>query len=565
MNEPLKLIYPRFSHSFSTWTIDIIAISSLLLFFYIFLLGNYPLFTPDEARYSEVAREMIITHDYITPRVNGIAFLDKPILYYWLQVIAIQLFGLKEWVIRLFPALTGVFGCLMVYICGRMLFDRRSGVLSAFVLASSALYFVHAHYANLDLEVAVFISTSLLFFITAMHTNKLLLLYGSYLFAALAFLTKGMIGIFFPTLIIGTWILLQWRFDILKKMHIFRGLLLFTVIVLPWYLLVQQRNPEFFHFFFITQQVTRFLSNAEFNNQSPFWFYLPIIFVGLFPWTGFILLATKETIAKLYQPTYLFLCLWASLILIFFSIPHSKIIGYILPVFPSLALIIGNYLSQAMEHNNRKQLNFNILIFQIINVLMAILLAITVYRKWVELPQDAHSYLYGIAIVQILASIVALLHYQQKSFAPLIATCISVSTMISLILLVAAPTLNQNSTKPLLSQLKTIIKPEDEIINYYKYYQDIPLYLERRVTVVNNWESPNIINVDNWARELWFGMPFQNTKEWLINEDMFWQRFQSSKHVYVFLNRNYFKQFKAHTNQYKIIAQHNDVILISNQ
>lgn len=508
---------------------------------------------------------MIENRDYITPRVNGVAFLDKPILYYWLQVIAIKLFGIKEWTIRLFPALTSIFGCLMVYSCGRSLFDRRTGLLSALILATSLLYYVHGHYANLDLEVAVFVSSSLLLFITAIQRNKSRLMFAAYGFAALAFLTKGLLGIVFPIMIIGMWIVLQSRFDLLKKMHIFTGLILFTLIILPWYLLVQNANPEFFHFFFVTQQVTRFLSNAAFNNQTPFWFYAPIICIGFFPWTVFLLQALTRTIQQLKQPSHLFLFLWLLIIFIFFSIPHSKIMGYILPVFPPLALIVGNYLAHYWEEIEHNHLRSNVFIYQIIMLFLASFLIITLQRQWIELPLDIVPYLYGIASVLYVSSVFVIALYTQKKIAPLFATCLGVSIAILLILLFGAPHLNQNSTKPLITYLKTVIKPADEVVNYYKFYQDIPLYLERRITIVNDWHSPNIISRDNWARELWFGMPFQNTSEWLIDEETFWQRWESAKHIYVFVNSNYFEQFKSHTHHYFILAKHHDVILLSNQ
>src|SRR5580692_6687416 len=110
----------------ATWFWDILLLTGLFALLYFLGLGSYPLFTPDEGRYSEVAREMIATHNYITPNLNGVVFLDKPILYYWLQVSAIQLFGLKEWALRLWPAILGVLGCLVTYATGRVLFNRRA-------------------------------------------------------------------------------------------------------------------------------------------------------------------------------------------------------------------------------------------------------------------------------------------------------------------------------------------------------------------------------------------------------------------------------------------------------
>lgn len=265
---------------------DLLILGSFISLFYFFYLGSYPLFTPDEGRYSEVAREMLVQHDYITPRLNGVPFLDKPILYYWLQAIAIKLFGLKEWALRFFPILCGIMGTLITYLAGRQLFNRATGLLGALILASSPLYFGGAHYANLDLEVAVFISCSLLFFLMAVQTQEKPhkgYLLASYLSASLAILTKGMIGLAFPLLIVGLWILILKRWPLLLKVHFIKGLMLIFLIASPWYLLVQKANPNFFNYFFLNQQITRFVATAGFNNRTPFWFYLPVIALGFAP------------------------------------------------------------------------------------------------------------------------------------------------------------------------------------------------------------------------------------------------------------------------------------------
>jgi 4-amino-4-deoxy-L-arabinose transferase-like glycosyltransferase len=482
------------------WLTDMACLTLLFLALYLLWLGSYPLFIPDEGRYSEVAREMVANSDFITPRVNGVAFLDKPVLYYWLQATAIYLFGIKEWALRLFPALLGVFGCLATYVCGRISFSRRTGIISAIILATTPLYFGSAHYANLDLEVAVLISCSLFSLMIAFqstNTSKRWYL-AAYCFAALAFLTKGLIGAAFPALIGGMWIALQQRWAILKNMHLVLGVVVFLAIVLPWYALVQHANPEFLHYFFVTQQVTRFLSAAEFNNPTPVWFYLPIVLLGFLPWTGLLVQTLYRGVLSRH-PAELFLLIWASVVFVFFSIPHSKTISYILPIFPPLALLVGQHIS----------------------------------LNWEKL----------------------------KLFFTLAAIS---STLFLLIVMFNAADLNDKSTKPLLAELKTMLNPEDEVINYFKFYQDIPIYLERRVTLVADWHSPEIAQRDNWVRELWYGMPFQNTQDWLIDENTFWQRFNGNKRVFVFLNDNYFDQFKARATHYFIISKHNDIILLSN-
>lgn len=274
------------------WLFDIIGLVLLLGLFYALWMGAHALVTPDEGRYSEVAREMVVTGDYITPRLNGVAFLDKPVLYYWLQASAIKLFGLSEAALRCWPMIIGLLGCVMTYLAGRVLFDRRTGIVSAIILATSSLYYGAAHYANLDLEVGVLISSALFSFIIAMSLDnprlKTRFLLLAYVFAALAVLTKGLIGIAFPIMIIGAWILILNRWSLLLKMHLVQGMLIFFAITLPWYVLVQKANPEFLHFFFVTQQVARFLTMQDFNSKAAYWFYVPVVLAGMFPWSLFL-------------------------------------------------------------------------------------------------------------------------------------------------------------------------------------------------------------------------------------------------------------------------------------
>lgn len=552
---------------------DIVFLGLALMVFYTLWLGSYPLFTPDEGRYSEVAREMMATHDYITPRVDGVAFLDKPVLYYWLQAAAMRLFGIKEWAVRFFPVVFGVFGCLLTYLSGRRLFDRRTGVISALMLAATPLYFIGAHYANLDLEVAVLISSTLLFFITGVQCtgkSRTYLLMLAYIAAALAFLTKGLIGIAFPAMIAGLWMILLNQWKLLTKIHLIKGVILAAMIVLPWYYLVQQANPEFLHYFFVTQQVTRFLSSAEFNNPTPFWFYLPIVLIGFFPWTGFLLQACTDSIRRILKArhthqTELFLLIWIFVIFLFFSFPRSKMITYILPVFPALALLVGRYLSSMWERTNSRDIYLGILSVITLSIAAAITLVSTAHYHWIDIPAGFKPYLNIIVIVLVLNAWVSILIMRRKNLLPVFVMTAISSMLILLTIMLGAKHLNQNSAKPLVATLKTIVQPEDEVIHYFRFYQDVPLYLERRVTLVADWTSPKIPYKDNWVRELWYGMPFQNTADWLITENIFWERWNGNKRVFVFLSSNYFQQFKMHTNSYYFIGKHQGIMLLSNK
>jgi 4-amino-4-deoxy-L-arabinose transferase-like glycosyltransferase len=556
------------------WLVDIVFLIIILTIFYTLWLGGYPVFTPDEGRYSEVAREMVSSGDYITPHINGVAFLDKPVLYYWFQAFAINLFGVQEWALRLFPALFGVLGGLITYICGRRLYDRQTALLATIILTTSPLYFGASHFANLDLEVAVMISCCLLCVITGLqleNKSRSYFLFTGYIFAALAFLTKGFIGVVFPTMILGCWILLLGRWDTLRKMHLLWGTLLFTGLVLPWYTMVQKANPEFIEYFFFTQQVTRFLSGVEFNNKVPFWFYIPIICLGFFPWTIFLVQTLSRTIRQIWSSRTehnieLFLILWVSIIFLFFSIPHSKTMGYILPIFPALALLVGNYVSSNWRTAKQSTIRLGAFSFIMMGCLLASLLFLLKYTNWFNIPEGFFIYLNVILGVLLIAVLINFFFLRKASFLPLFLTCLFFSVSSLLILTQSAFYLNNNTLKPLISNLKQIIKPDDEVINYFRFYQDVPLYLGKRVTVVADWNAPDISTRDNWLRELWYGIRFQNDADgWLINDKEFWKRWNGNNRVFVFMHINDFVNFQPIANRYFHLGKYNNVVLLSNK
>lgn len=548
---------------------DILCLTAVFAFFYFIYLGSYPLFTPDEGRYTEVAREMLVNHDFITPRVDGVPFLDKPALYYWLQAASLAMFGIKEWAVRFFPACFGLAGCLMVYAAGRSLFNRRTGLLAAAILATSPLYFAAAHYANLDLEVAVLINATLLSFLCAFKNPgkpNIRLLYAAYAFAGLAFLTKGMIGIVFPTLIIGAWVFILSRWSLILRMRLLTGLCLSAAICLPWYLLAQQANPDFLHYFFVEQQLTRFLSHAAFNNPSPFWFYLPIVLVGLLPWACFLPAAIAKNLSAITQDKQanaasLFLLLAAGIIFVFFSIPHSKTVSYILPVFPPLALFIAHYLDGIFDHANRHALPT--ILFTLITSCFGTLLLLNYHFQWLALSPAMTPFLTAMGALLIFGGVISLC-LSHLRLPVLFAYFCSWSALFLLTLMMSASHINDRSTKPLITALASTLQPSDVIVNYYTFYQDIPLYLNRTITLVADWQSPTIPDKDNWVRELWAQM--NNRKEDnLIDNNTFAVRWRGPQRLFVFLDAKYLNQLEATVGSVHLINEYHNIVLVSNR
>lgn len=558
----------------ASWFTDILFLAITFTVLYFFWLGSYPLFTPDEGRYTEIAREMLAYGNFVTPKVNGVAFLDKPILYYWLQAAALHLFGIHEWAARFFPALYGISGCLAVYLATRRLFNRIAGLLAAIILATTPLYFGGSHYANMDLEVAVLVSSSLLAFIVAADSrggSRSFLFVLAYALAALAFLTKGLLAIAFPIMICGLWILILWRWNLLLKMRIGLGIVVFTAITLPWFYLVQQENPWFLHFFFVTQHITRFLSHADFNNKLPVWFYGPVVLAGFIPWTAFLLQAAKRAfrecmMARQRHSTELFLLLWIAVVFIFFSIPKSKIVTYILPIFPPMAMLVGKYLSDAWDRGiSYPGIKAGVFWVIFINLLLAIVLLELPLHNWVDVAPGIAPYLFAIAAELTIGAILLFLLRKNMSTLKIFMICALTCAAMLLTVVMSASHTNLRSAKPLITKLQPVLQPQDIVVNYFKFYEDVPFYLQRKIILVADWDNPTVAKRDNWKRELSYAIPYQKTDDVLLTENAFWAMWNDYKRVYVFVNENYMSQFQAQTDKSYFIGKNNDIYLLSNQ
>ena len=300
-----------------------------------------PLLDPDEPVYAETAREMIEFGDFLSPRIFNEYWYDKPPMYYWLVAISQKIFGFNEFAARFPASLMAAGTSIMVYIAGAKLFNERAGFWASLILTSSVQFFYMGKAAVTDTTLLFFMTGALLSFI---HKRYWLM----YVCMAFATLTKGPIGIVFPGAIIFLYILAMGRLDEILRMHVIRGLLLYFVIAAPWYYgMYTVHGMEFINTFLGFHNVTRF-TTPEHASRVTFWYYFPVVILGLFPWTGLFFMSIKSSIGESRvddMRNLVFMHIWWFFVFFFFTVCKTKLVSYILPMWPAMALSIGWYIS----------------------------------------------------------------------------------------------------------------------------------------------------------------------------------------------------------------------------
>lgn len=317
-------------------------------------LSERKLVRPDEGRYAEIAREMVVSGDWTTPRLNGYKYFEKPALQYWATAAAFELFGIREWTARLWSALTGFLGVLLVLHFGNRVFGPPVGGLAAAILAGSLWWAIIGHINTLDMGVSFFMSLAVLGAALGQRDDASVRergwwMHAAWAAAALALLSKGLIGIVLPAGAFALYILVQRDWKRLRRLHIATGLLLFLAIAMPWFLAVSAANDEFFRFFFVQEHFERFLTKAH-GRYQPAWYFIPILLIGFSPWIVTLVPALgrawREGPVSAFRPAR-FLLIWSAMVFAFFSLSSSKLPSYILPILPALAVLVALYTARA--------------------------------------------------------------------------------------------------------------------------------------------------------------------------------------------------------------------------
>jgi 4-amino-4-deoxy-L-arabinose transferase-like glycosyltransferase len=315
-------------------------------------LGLRHLVPSDEGRYAEMAREMFVTGDWITPRYNGYKYFEKPPLQTWANALTFAWFGVGDWQARLYTALTGFAGVILIGYTGARVFNGVTGFCAAAVLASSPYWNLMGHFNTLDMGLSFWMELTLCGLLLSQRPNLparevRLWMWFCWAGMALALLSKGLVGLILPGAVLVLYTLIARDWALWKRLYIGSGLIVFAIIALPWFVLVQAKNPEFLNFFFIVQQFARYLTPEQ-NRPGAFYYFVPVLIVGFLPWLSVCFQSVRHALKVPRQPNgfapVMLLLIWSAFIFLFFSASHSKLLSYTLPIAPALALLIGLYL-----------------------------------------------------------------------------------------------------------------------------------------------------------------------------------------------------------------------------
>ncbi len=329
---------------------DILLLAGFCGFFFFFGLAYFGLLGADEPRYAQVAREMLAHRDWITPTLGGKPWLEKPVLYYWQAIIAYRIFGVCDLAARIPSAMDATLMIVAVYLFLRR-FRPGFHLDGALITASCAGVIGFARAASTDMPLAATFTIAMLAWCAWYESRSRIYLALSYLFLGLGVLAKGPIALILAVLVVALFATLRHEFRLLRQTAWIPGIVVFLVIVLPWYVAVQTKNPEFFRVFILQHNLARFGTNL-YHHAEPFWYFLPVALLALLPWTAFAIVATSQAVGKWRKRRdaeaggsfSLFLLIWLLVPVAFFSISQSKLPGYILPSIPAGALLVVEYI-----------------------------------------------------------------------------------------------------------------------------------------------------------------------------------------------------------------------------
>ncbi len=511
-----------------------------ILFF--FNLGGPALWNIDEGMHAATSKDMVLNNDWLTPQYNGEKFYDKPPLHNWLVAISFLLFGFTEFAARLPAAMLGLGSVMVTYILGRRIYGPTAAFLSGLVLATSLEFFLLSRVVVHDISLAFFITLALTCFYLGYENEgrRRLLFPLGYAAMGLAVLAKGPIGFLIPIAVIGLFLLLRRRLNFISELQIGWGIIILFAVGAPWYIFVSIKDPEFLQYFFVKQNLSRFFA-SDVRHPEPFYFYVPLLLAGMFPWSPFLPLALYKGIRSSKTGANggtLFALIWFTTVFLFFSFASSKLGTYILPLFPAAALLVGAFLYQAFKCKGADDKG---LLYSYLPLVLILTVTLLYFILFPPLDLVAEGGLSMVRIYWITALLVAgcilclILITRQKYWMFMTSTVGIVIGVFLLSLFFLVPQIEPyRSGKDLARKIDKLLAPADHLVFYEKAGDTFLFYTDRMAVVL---ETP------------------QELKNYLA----------SDKQVFCIIRMKDWKEIKTLHETMHIVAQKGNRKIVSNR
>jgi 4-amino-4-deoxy-L-arabinose transferase-like glycosyltransferase len=464
--------------------VALLALATVFLLFHD--LGGAALFNPDEGRNAEIAREVLETRDWITPHYNFLPRIEKPMFFYAATALSYKLFGVSEAAARLPSALAALAILVMTYFFVRRIAGERAALWSALALVTAVQFNIFARIVIVDMVLAFFITAALMAFylanIAEAQKVKRRYYFVMYAAAAGATLVKGPIGFIFPGMIVVAYIAMGRKWSTLKEMDLGWGVLIFLLIVTPWYAVAEARRPGYLAYFLGQEHFARFLT-PRYNRGKPWHYFFGVVAVGFFPWT----LILPRIAARLWRRRddfAMFTVLWAVVPFVFFSFSKSKMSEYLLPIYPALAALAGTTLAYGLKRIDLGLLAAAWLLLGLTSLylfvgLFAPAAVPAVGREFVaQLPRAELAPMALVAALVFLAAAWTTLAAPLERLMPL--CCVAFAAVFFLAHRVIAPISLERSDKALAHRSAALVRPADApvpVVIYDTYLPSLPFYL----------------------------------------------------------------------------------------
>jgi 4-amino-4-deoxy-L-arabinose transferase-like glycosyltransferase len=457
----------------------LIAISLGVLFF---RLGSLPLSGADEPRYARIAEEMYRQGEWITPTLQGIPWLEKPPLYYWITIPFYSLFEVKETAARLGPAFSALITALAIFWLGSTLRNRTAGLLAASMLLTSLGFIGFGRSASTDMPFTCCLTLSMAILAAAVKKDPgAVKILPAFVFLGLAVLGKGPVALILAAGIIFCFWFFNERGDALARWRIVPGFILIFMACIPWFWLAFKENGYIFiTTFFINHNIARYVTDIHHHSQ-PFYYYIPVLLALLFPWSGWLpFLFSRSPLKEIrrwrdWDPVTLFLFCWFLFPLVFFSLSESKLSGYILPSLPPLTLILGMRITESIERPaGSTALRISMIVTLTISLIMAVAAPIYFQKEY---GGNLKTGLILAAVLFLPSLFSAIYGFRGQALRAYTATLLQGLLLIVTVALFAFPILGDyHSTRDIAKRSLEVRKADEPIITYGFMHHSLHYY-----------------------------------------------------------------------------------------